>query len=584
MTKSLPRILLIYLLFGILLFILIDSSLLPLIDFKSVTAQNIFRYSVFLLISITLLYLLLKNNAVYAGIRKRKSLTQKKIDEQRLRLFFDYINDAAYVYELGPNDDPGHFIEVNQKMVEQLGYSMEELLNMHPYDILAPGTKDIMKKTESQLIKNKHHYLEIDYKNNIGKKFPVEVSLHLFETDGIRLVFGTVKDIREQKKYIRKLRKAKEKAEESDRLKSAFLANLSHEIRTPMNGIIGFSDLFLQEDLDYEQKVNYSKLIKKSTGQLLSIVNDILDISRIETEQLTLIETDCSLNTIMDDVYTMLKNDISKRTNKLEINYSKYFSDAEDTIIADQFRLKQVLSNLLNNAAKFTFKGTIEFGYTLNNKSTLDFFVKDTGIGIPEDKLSLVFERFRQADDSNTREFGGTGLGLPIARGIIEQMKGVIHMDSVMGSGTNVYFSIPYFKSESGVVKEENQVPVESKDFSNKTILIVEDNLENSLLLEEISKPFKINIVKAFSGSEAISYIYQNNNIHLIFMDIRLPDMSGLDVVTTIKELTSLPVVAQTAYASAEDKIKCMVAGCSDYISKPLNREEVERILIKYLS
>ena len=469
-------------------------------------------------------------------------------------------------------------------MVEQLGYTKEELLMMHPYDILAPGTTDIMKRTENLLIKNKHHYLEIDYKNNIGKKFPVEVSLHLFDTNGKRLVFGTVKDIREQKKYIRKLRKAKEKAEERDRLKSAFLANLSHEIRTPMNSIIGFSDLILQEGLDDEQKINYSNLIKKSTNQLLSIVNDILDISRIETEQLTLIDSDCSLNTIMDDVYVILNTDISKRNGKIEINYSKYFQNGEDIIITDQFRLRQVLSNLLNNAAKFTFAGTIEFGYMLNNNSSLEFWVKDTGIGIPEDKLSLVFERFRQADDSNTRQFGGTGLGLPIARGIIEKMNGTMHMESITGEGTSVYFNIPYRKSENSAIEKEKEVPLLLEDFGDKTVLIVEDNLENSLLLEEISKLFKIKVVKAFSGSEAISYVYQNSDIHLIFMDIRLPDMSGLDVITTIRELISVPVVAQTAYSSAEDRIKCMAAGCSDFISKPVIREDVERMLIKFLS
>lgn len=585
MLKPAFKIVLIYLVAGILWMMFSDKVLNSFIASNA----NKLNYSVisrmsFILISSVLIFTLLKIEFRRQGKLKSNIKNGKKIEEHSFKVFIDYINDAAYIYELAENIAPGPFLEVNQKMVEQLGYSKEELLMMHPYDILAPGIADIIKRTENQLINTKHLYLEIDHVNNVGKKFPVEVSLHLFEIDGRRLVFGTVKDIREQKKYIRKLRKAKEKAEESDRLKSAFLENMSHEIRTPMNGIVGFSDLIIQDDLDNEQKAAYSNLIKRSTRQLLSIVNDILDISRIETGQMTLIDSVCSLNKIMDDLYNTHANELSIKDNKLEIGYSKCFSDGDDIILADQFRLQQTLNYLISNAIKFTFSGTINFGYTLKSNSFLEFWVRDTGIGIPENKLSLVFERFRQADDSNTREYGGTGLGLPIAKGIVELMNGSIWIISKTGNGTTVKFTIPYRKSTSIKVSDEIKPKIEKANFSDKTILIVEDNYENSKLLEEIAKFFKVNVIKAFNGSDAISYIYQNNNINLVFMDIRLPDMSGLEVIGTIKELISAPIVAQTAYASEEDKTKCLAAGCNDYMAKPVVKEEFERMLVKYLS
>ncbi|MFO7658306.1 MAG: ATP-binding protein [Bacteroidales bacterium] len=584
MLKTALKIVLIYIIFGILWIFLSENVIGDYTrGYSEITTRPfIIKHLVFLVLSAFLVFALVMY-FLRAKNKKPIEMTGIYSEEQTMRLFFDYFNDAAYIYELDKDNKPGKFLDVNQKMVEQLGYTKEELLQMHPYDMLAPGALEIIKRTEQELSKTRHHYLEIDHINNAGKKFPVEVSLHLFNINGNRLVFGTVKDIREHKKYIRKLRKAKEKAEESDRLKSAFLSNMSHEIRTPMNGIIGFSELIVQDNLDNEQRIAYSELIKRCTVQLLGIVNDILDISKIETDQMTMIESNCSVNNIMDDLYTELKERNSKRENII-INYTKYLDDGDDIIFADQSRLYQVIGNLISNAEKFTFSGSIDFGYNLENNDTLKFWVKDTGIGIPDDKQQVVFERFRQADDSNTREFGGTGLGLPIAKGIIEQMDGKIWIESKIGKGSNIFFTIPYKKSVLNKNVEKVKSTEDAINFNGKTIFIVEDNLENSLLLEEIAKLYKIKTIKAFNGSEAIKCLSQNSNIDLIFIDIRLPDISGIEVITTVKNLVSAPFVALTAYASPEDKLKCLAAGCEDYIAKPLTRIEFERMLIKYLS
>lgn len=505
-------------------------------------------------------------------------------DTNKYRLFFDYINDAAYIHEIDRLNNYGKFLEVNQKMVEQLGYSKEELLKMYPHDLVAPESHDKIKRSEIQLLRNKHQYLEIEHISKEGKRIPVEVSLHLFEVDDKKLVFGTVRDIWEQKKYIRKLKKAKEKAEESDRLKSAFLSNMSHEIRTPMNGLVGFSELIVQDGLSRDQKLHYNKLIKKSAEHLLSIVNDILDISRIETGQMVLVKEECSLNEIIDKVYQHLVYLLKARQSAPDVHCYKYFDNGNDFIISDRSRLIQVLSNLVDNAAKFTVNGGIQMGYIVNAKQDLEFFVKDSGIGIPENKLPVIFERFRQVDDSHTREYGGAGLGLPIAKGIVELMGGKMWSDSVLGKGTTISFTIPWNKSVKYGAKKETEGRIQLPDFSKKTIMIVEDNPENLLFLEALAGFYNLSVVKASRGEDAIHFVKQNHQIDLILMDIRLPDINGFEVTKTIKKLISIPIIAQTAYTSSDDQAQCYKAGCDDYISKPIFNEEFEKILVKYLS
>lgn len=511
-----------------------------------------------------------------------KANIKLEASEKKYRMFFENINDAAYIHEVNENFIPGVFIEINQKFIEQVGFTREELLKMHPYEIATPESLEKFKISGFWGQDRQHQYFEMEHVTKKGKIIPVEISLHFFEDDGKKMVFAIVRDIRERVKYIKKLKKAKEKAEESDRLKSAFLANISHEIRTPLNGIIGFSELLSQLDLSKSQKAGYTGLIKKSSDQLLKVINDILEISKIETGQLMVFNSDFSLNQLLDDLKNELDDLIGQNNKNIKTHLEKSFLNGEDIIYTDKEKVKQVLRYILNNAEKFTKEGNIEFGYSVSENNTILFYVKDTGIGLSAEKHKLVFERFRQADDSHSREYGGTGLGLPIAKALIELLGGDISIKSELNEGTLIEFSVR-FEFAKNLEKEETKELSGDPDLGGRKVLVVEDDSESSLLLSEYLYFCNANVLKASKGQEALE-ISKTNNPDLIFMDIRLPDMDGLEVTKEVRKIMpSAYIIAQTAYASDEDRQKCFDAGCNDYLSKPIDKNILYNSINKYL-
>jgi len=369
---------------------------------------------------------------------------------------------------------------------------------------------------------------------------------------------------------------SKKKAEESEELKSAFLANMSHEIRTPMNAIIGFSELLKRRTNSEDEIEKYISFINKRSYDLLNIINDILDISKIEANQLILNESYGELNQLMEDILELFDNKLkihSHQTIDLRLNNSNL---VPVTIICDFARIKQVLVNLIGNALKFTTKGFVEFGYIIIDSTTIQFYVKDTGIGISKEEQSIIFDRFRQANSSNTNtNFGGTGLGLSIAKGIIELMKGKIWVESSENMGSTFYFTIPYNHADtyqpiiSTVIKE-------NYDWNGKEFLIVEDDQFNCLFLVNAINDTNAKLHVATNGEEAIEVFKNNPLIALVLMDIRLPKMNGYETIKHLLVLNpSIKIIAQTAYASSEDKRMALDAGCSDYISKPIERDKL---------
>lgn len=426
-------------------------------------------------------------------------------------------------------------------------------------------------------------------------------------------VFGIIHDITEQKQAEVKLRlinyeliaaeeqlratndtlienlteleEAKQKAEESDRLKSSFLANMSHEIRTPMNAIMGFADLLDLEDAPYEKRKKFTRTIRERTKDLLNIINDLLDISRIESQTLRIVETNGNLNNTLLEIteFFRIKNEeiFSKPIAFRLINELK---NEENQIVADFERIKQVLINLIENAFKFTESGTITLGCKFKDNQTLLFSVEDTGIGIPRNKLNLIFERFRQVDESYlTREYGGAGLGLSICKGIIELIKGSIWVESEVGKGSKFFFTLPY--NHSLIANVQNKYKEKKVyDFRGRKILIVEDTSANMQYLLEILKPLGIILIRAENGKAAMDEFYKHPDIDLVLMDIRLPDSNGFDLTKKmISERTGLKIVAQTAYASNEDMQKCLEVGCVDFIAKPIKKEILYDLIETYL-
>ncbi len=378
------------------------------------------------------------------------------------------------------------------------------------------------------------------------------------------------------------LKNAKEKAEEADHLKSAFLANMSHEIRTPLNGIMGFSDLINKPGISKEKRKAFSKIIKENSRSLLNLINDIIDFSKIEAGQLKLNYKESNINNLINDVYSNTQmNPLFKQKENIAFHKKTALNDLDATINTDPFRVKQVLINLVNNAYKFTEEGSIELGYEKAG-CFIQFFVKDTGMGIDEEQQKIIFERFRQGDDTLNREYGGAGLGLSISKALVEMLGGDIYLRSTLNQGTTFFFTIPYEKTE----RKENDIP-ENKIFSvnltGKNILVVEDDKNTFPLIEEIINPTNAKILWAKNGQEAVK-ICQNNNIDLVLMDIRLPVMDGYEATRKIKAINkTLPVIAQTANAMSEQKTKALEAGCDDYIAKPYTEKEILQAIAAHI-
>ena len=394
----------------------------------------------------------------------------------------------------------------------------------------------------------------------------------------IRMV-GTHTDISDRKKWEQELIKAKERAEESDRLKTSFLANMSHEIRTPMNGIIGFSGMLIDPELPEDKKRQFIDIIINSSNQLLELINNIIDLSKAEAGQLGIINKEIVLNDKLEELLINFMPTAHAKGLGFTVKCELERNDSK--IIVDDVKLKQVLQNLLSNAIKFTFEGFVEFGYTIEN-GEIQFYVKDTGIGIDPELHRSVFERFRQVEESNTRRYGGTGLGLSISKSLVELMGGRIWVDSALKKGSIFYFALPFHPVSPKKISGMNDNLI-YPDWSNETILIAEDEEVNFFYLSEVLAPTNVRVIRAASGREAIDAARKNDSLWLILMDIKMPDIDGFEATRIIKtEKPALPIIAQTAYAMTGDRENALSAGCDDYIPKPVKRETLITILQKY--
>lgn len=373
----------------------------------------------------------------------------------------------------------------------------------------------------------------------------------------------------------------KVKAEESDKLKSAFLANMSHEIRTPLNAITGFSKLLLDPNSKKENFKDYVQIINASSNQLLSIISDIIDISKIEAGLITVESEIVDINTLTKEIFETYKRIIESKNIELFCTYEH----PGDLILinSDGNRIKQVLCNLLNNSIKFTNEGKITFGYKIKN-NFIEFYVTDTGIGIIPEHHEIIFQRFRQ-EETIIKNHGGNGLGLSISKALVEILGGTIKVNSEIGVGSTFTFTIPYINGVKKVTKPANQTnPKEAINWKNKTILIVEDDKYSHNYLEEILLEKGALMIHALNGNEAVEQVNNHPEISLVLMDIKMPLMDGYEAMRIIKNvIPNLPIIAQTAHALHDDKSKALHAGFDSYISKPINKDLLISLINKLL-
>lgn len=393
--------------------------------------------------------------------------------------------------------------------------------------------------------------------------------------------FGYIGNLFEENSNQRKqLEISKQKAEESDTLKSFFLANLSHEIRTPMNAIVGFSDLLTDANLTENEKTEYLKIIKNSGNSLVSIIEDLIEMSKIDAKQITPNFKGLDLEKCITELYESMKVTIPK-DKEIQFYILANPAKMESNIRTDETKLKQIIVNLITNAIKFTDKGFVSFGYLENKeKEILEFTIEDSGIGMSKNYLKVIFDRFRRIEGDGATELTGLGLGLSITKAYVEMLGGEITVKSTIGFGSVFKFSIPleYDSVVNGVAAGKAMSFAGNQ--GNEVILIAEDDNINFLLLKKIIESKNHTVLRAFNGQEAVNICAENPAVSLVFMDIKMPVLNGYDAFEKIKLIKpGLPVIAQTAYSSLEDRERIVQCGFNDYITKPLDKEKVFALL-----
>lgn len=375
-------------------------------------------------------------------------------------------------------------------------------------------------------------------------------------------------------------------AQESDKLKSTFLANMSHEIRTPLNGILGFAGLLNDESLNTNERKQYIELILRRGRNLLQIINDVVNISLIDSRQIEIQPISFNLNRLLYDLYAMFNSqEYDRKAGNVELKLSLSLSDSRSFIISDPNRIEQVITNLLDNAFRYTSSGSVEYGYELLPNNTIKFFVKDTGIGIPLDDQDTIFNRFKSKQKVDSKK--GVGLGLPICKALIDMLNGRIWFETVADEGTTFNFTIPFVpgKPDSSVYISRSSVSSQSLSFSGKVILIVEDDLISYQFIEAMLRSTDAKLIHAKNGEDAIEIAHLRSDINLIIMDMRLPFINGYEATNQIKRFRpNINIIAQTANAMSDDRNKCIKAGCDDYIAKPLDPDEFLRMVAHYLN
>lgn len=520
---------------------------------------------------------------------EKRQLTEDKLveSEHRLSMLMQESPSDIEVY-----DANGLQISVNKAYEKLWGISASETLNS--FNILECNSiketgliKYIEKAYEGEPISLYNYQFKpqsivpLVYQNKerwlSSRIYPLKG-----KNDEVTHIVITHEDVTQQKESEIVLRKAKEKAEESDRLKTAFLANMSHEIRTPMNGILGFAELLKQPNFDEIDQGLYIDLIEKSSERMLNIIDDLVNISKIESGQMELHISEININGQIHGICNSFYEEAESKD--LELKITSFLSMDECAVKTDSEKLNKILRNLTKNAIKYSKRGIVEIGVEKKG-DFLEFYLKDEGIGIPLERQEAIFDRFIQADIGDKRAFEGAGLGLSISKAFVEMLGGEIWLKSQEGIGSTFYFTIPCGKRliDMGLVERVgNNYELNQSDMSLKVLIVEDDNISKNFL-ELLVKPLSREVIIARDGAEAIQLYNENQDVDLILMDMKMPEMDGYEATRKIREINkNVIIIAQTAYSLIGDRDKSIEAGCDDYITKPIFKDKLMTLIHKH--
>ena len=514
-----------------------------------------------------------------------RDITERKKTEEKIRQLSLAVEQSPITIVI--TNTLGEIEYANPKFIETTGYTLMEVMGQNPRFLKSGHTSQGEYKELWQTIADgKEWHGEFYNKKKDGSFYWESASISpIKNTEGKTTHFIAFKeDITNRKNVEKELIISKERAEESDRLKLAFLANMSHEIRTPMNGILGFTELLKAPQLSGEEQQEFIKIIEESGKRMLNIINDIISISKLESGKIEVSLTETNIKEQIEYIHTFFKPEAKQKGIQLLISKELAFKD--NFIKTDREKVYAVLTNLVKNALKFTNEGSIEFGCEKKGDS-LEFFIKDTGMGISKSQKKIIFERFRQASETISRTHEGSGLGLAISKAYVEILGGKIWVESEEGKGSIFYFTIPFLSEnkleENAIAKKMESVVEEENKIKDLKVLIVEDDAISKLLITFAVKPFSKEILQVSTGSDAIDACRNNPDIDLVLMDINMPEMDGYKATKLIRKFNKdLVIIAQTANGMQSDRDEAIAAGCTDYISKPINIKSLSDLIRKY--